>query len=570
MKSQYQTFVKQFKNKGRSLADDIQHGLYLTRKPDYILRDERGEAVSRQDIRPLMEARNLQCKNGITSFRLSVGLPLDTSRHDEAVNEILTELNGRYSSFLYAVHADDPNNPHMHMMVFNDRKLHPMHKMREVFSLQDALERKFRVRDLRLSYKPKAPGEPVRGQAEEHIADSWKENIRAACILGFERAKTLEEFEAILSSYGVRVARETANSLTLQDAQGMKCRLSKLFSGMKNRIDIENRINHQQQNPQEEDMPRMTPEERAKYEREKKEFVDRRRQERRIADAQAVGAEPWELDMLAAINAAVAEKSRTGEPLKSILARAGYQLDNDRLVEDDRDETLTDSNGNTATAGRLKEIEARMLENHRQGERRKSPGEAKAEQTNKPAAGSDIVTGEVVQGVQQTAGGIADVGRAAATEDAGAIAMSGGRAMAGIAGMIFRIVTAMKKHKQQQSEAERRALTDETRRSDNAAARLRRTLKDECKGSQAKAAELMETLSMRPDVLSEIAREEGVSLEALTAAIRRDIVKTQSQAASFSSAAIRGFAQDIRNSQGQGRQETPGHVPPQQPGRSGR
>jgi len=248
------------------------------------------------------------------------------------------------------------------------------------------------------------------------------------------------------------------------------------------------RQNQRNQNQEVQDMSKQT-------------VGERRESERRFAEHIA----DWEVETVRVLREAGAEKQRTGQDFKSILASQGFIINS---FGDD--EIIADPQGRTMTASRAKLVDsilsAKVVE-RRASQRRKSQGEISAEQELKQSA---------VAGITNAASGT--VGLLSAKNQTAL-----GKMAVGLIGIIARIIASMQRLKKERTLAEQRAVSTEQQRADDCVVRLKRVLRFETK-SVSKVHDMLETLLTHKDALQEIARaEEGISLSSLSDAVKRDI-----------------------------------------------
>jgi hypothetical protein len=72
--------------------------------------------------------------------------------------------------------------------------------------------------------------------------DLWLDDMRNAVSDSLSACRDFDSFVSALAKQGITISRETASTLTFQNANGMKARLNRLFSNMKTRQDIERKL----------------------------------------------------------------------------------------------------------------------------------------------------------------------------------------------------------------------------------------------------------------------------------------------------------------------------------------
>ncbi len=196
------------------------------------LQDEAGSII------PLNEAlQKYNWQHKTVSDRLIISLPSGLSEAEINLirQEMLQELSGRYDAFTLAEHSNT-SNVHFHCTVINtgNRKQN-FDRPSEIYNLQRALNNE-------LIPVPKT-GHRTVTQAEIHLCqrgeDSWKTAMRIACNSATKGSKAFSDWQNSLGKQGVTICRETSKTLTLQDSAGNRCRINKLFAGVKCRRDIE-------------------------------------------------------------------------------------------------------------------------------------------------------------------------------------------------------------------------------------------------------------------------------------------------------------------------------------------
>jgi histidinol phosphatase-like PHP family hydrolase len=226
---------------GKSREQEYANLRYIagkTRGKDFVLRDETGEAIS---VAAAMKKFNFEKR--ITSDRLIISFPSGHKITDNEEFKIQNIMAGRYTSFVYALHRDRVNQ-HLH---FNVQNVSAKARDRAFAGFKEVFDLK---RELEGGNPP--PGNknkltPRKTQSEIHISGrgvkTWREDMREKIEEALKGARDYEEFMQRLNNNGIQIVRETEHSLTFSDAEGNKARANKLFSGLKNREDIEKNIN---------------------------------------------------------------------------------------------------------------------------------------------------------------------------------------------------------------------------------------------------------------------------------------------------------------------------------------
>ena len=228
---------------GKGLDSDLANARYIGRFGT--LQDEMGNTLN-QHNKAVLQRLDLCPNQNKSSFRVIVSLPATDA--DKAKDIALDEIRNRYSSFLVAYHEKNDKGapqPHLHALIFNDQKNHPLKDRNEIFNLRQAIGERFRTNNI--SFPATKEGlKPKRTQAEIHMRERgqtpWLDDIRNAVESALSHANDFDSFVSVLSQHGITISRQTAASLTFQDAEGRTARLDRLFSRMKNRKDIEAEI----------------------------------------------------------------------------------------------------------------------------------------------------------------------------------------------------------------------------------------------------------------------------------------------------------------------------------------
>jgi hypothetical protein len=225
---------------GKGKDSDLANARYISRFGT--LQDEMGNPISQKDRAKAVEERLKQVQGSKTSFRVVISLPAENTAQAKSIVE--DEIRQRYSSFLVAYHETDDKGqmqPHLHFLIFNDRKKHTLRDRHEIFNLRDSLGDRFQQAGISFSSSNNSM-RPNKTQAEMHIRDRgepvWKDNIRTAVQNTIGVCCRGGDFIQSLLKSGISIARETPNSLTLQNGRGMKIRLNRIFYGVKSMADI--------------------------------------------------------------------------------------------------------------------------------------------------------------------------------------------------------------------------------------------------------------------------------------------------------------------------------------------
>jgi hypothetical protein len=241
--SNYMPVVK-LSSFGRGYDSDMSNVRYISRFDT--LMDESGNHIPRQERERLeaVQQRLDLCPNqDKTSFRVIVSLPSENT--ERARQEALEEIRNRYSSFLCAFHATNDKGkeqPHLHVLIFNDQKNHPLKDRNEIFDLRNAIGERFKAAGISFPSPNAQELKPKFKQSEIHMKERgqkvWLDDIRNAVSFSLSEAISFDSFQSLLKNKGISIIRETKNSITFQNSEGMKARLDRLFTRMKSRADI--------------------------------------------------------------------------------------------------------------------------------------------------------------------------------------------------------------------------------------------------------------------------------------------------------------------------------------------
>ena len=229
---------------GRSKQQDRAHLNYVNRFGTAI--DELGNSITgrEKDILNRHDDRTSWSKK--ISTRLSVSLPADRAEADRAYEVLKEMLIEKHDRFITAFHEDKKNgNNHSHVYLQNlDRLTFAKLSDKDLFNAE--FQKRLEKEGIVYSYKKHNKLQPNMKRAEWHKKQRGEavelDSFRNAVESSLSVATDFDSFTAALKNHGITIIRETVNSLTLQDAEGRKARLDRLFSGMKNRVDIEAEI----------------------------------------------------------------------------------------------------------------------------------------------------------------------------------------------------------------------------------------------------------------------------------------------------------------------------------------
>jgi len=233
--------VSSWGNRGRD--QERTHLKYIARFGT--LCDETGASVPPDDV---LSSNRYNWSRRTTSARLIISLPKEGT--EKAMELVLAELAKRYPAYVYALHEVNDKGerqPHLHVDVMAHRGWRWRQMKTEWKSLKTKLDADFAANNITFR---KRPGRIYRSrtQAEIHMQQrgekTWKSNLAYAVQSAVNNASAIAGGDIMalgkaLGQFGVTIARLTRSSVTLADKNGNKCRLGRLYPGLKSVEDIE-------------------------------------------------------------------------------------------------------------------------------------------------------------------------------------------------------------------------------------------------------------------------------------------------------------------------------------------
>lgn len=242
--------ISSWGNKGRS--QERAHLKYIARHGT--LCDETGASI---DIDTVLDSGRYDPRRRTMSVHGIISLPKEGTEAARAI--VMAELAERYPHFVAAVHMVNDNGesqPHVHFVAQSYRGWAWRQSKMEWKSLKGSLDQKFAAAGL--GFK-KQPGRIYRSrtQSEIHMKQRfqrtgstqkiWKDTMAKAVQCGIKEASAIASGDifaviSVLLKFGISVSRMTEKTITMQDAQGNKCRLNKLYPQLKTQADVERLI----------------------------------------------------------------------------------------------------------------------------------------------------------------------------------------------------------------------------------------------------------------------------------------------------------------------------------------